>query len=235
MRPTEQWRNQDLAREYTDKATKPDINWYEYEVNLPNFLSLIPKGAKNILDFGCGPGDVTEIIAREFPNSTIEGCDASEAMLDLAKKKLAAVDFYMWDGTDPMPKNDGRYDCVVSKLTVHFVEDLGLLAKQIHAVLEAGGSFVFSVPHPMRSVREIGDRSYWDQAEYDEEIGKYGITAVFIHRSIQDYFLSFSKAGFVLTGLSEPAISPEQIQKHNVDPGYASIPRRLNWRFEKEQ
>jgi trans-aconitate methyltransferase len=228
-----QWSNPELAREYTDKATNPSINWYEYDVNLPDLLSLIPKDAQRILDFGSGPGDVTEILAGKFPKAEVEGCDNSTAMLDLAKQKFPFIKFFNWDGQESIAAEYGGYDCIFSKLTVHFVQDLDKFASQISAVLKPKGSFVFSVPHPMRSFREIGGESYWQQVEYDEEIGKYGITAVFIHRSIQAYFQPFSNAGFVLTGLSEPNISSEQIQMHNVDTGYASIPRRLNWRFEK--
>lgn len=228
-----QWSNKELAREYTDKATDPNINWYEYEVNLPDLLSLVPKDSKSILDFGSGPGDVTDIICSQFPEASVEGCDSSDAMLELAKLKFPTILFFKWDGLQALSGSAASYECIVSKLTVHFIEDLDSFASGISSALKPNGNFIFSVPHPMRSSREIGDESYWQQVEYEEEIGKYGITATFIHRSIQGYFQPFSKAGFVLTGLTEPNISPEQIQKHNVDAGYASIPRRLNFRFEK--
>src|SRR6188472_1275518 len=98
MKSMDQWRSLELAKEYSDKATNPSVNWYEYEVNLPDLLSLIPTGAKSILDFGSGPGDVTAIIAKQFPDAAVEGCDASEAMLDLAKQQFSSTDFYKWDG-----------------------------------------------------------------------------------------------------------------------------------------
>lgn len=233
MKAMEQWRSQDLAKEYTEKATNPNINWYEYEVNLPDVLALIPKDSMNILDFGSGPGDVTAIIKSKFPEARVEGCDSSQAMLDLAKAKFPDIKFFPWDGANDLESGNDKYDCVVSKLTVHFIEDLPNLAAKIRAILKPSGNLVFSVPHPMRSSHEIGENSYWQQVEYDEEIGKYGITAVFIHRSIQSYFQAFADYGFVLTGLSEPSINTAQIQKHNVDAGYASVPRRLNWRFVK--
>lgn len=227
-----QWSSPKLAREYADKVTNPSINWYEYEVNLPDLLSLIPKDARTILDFGSGPGDVTSVLQGTFAN--VEGCDDSDAMLELAGQNFPSVDFFKWNGLKPLTDKSEYYDCVVSKLTVHFIEELDEFASQINLILKKGGNLVFSVPHPMRSFREIGDENYWHQVNYEEEIGKYGISATFIHRSIQDYFRPFRDAGFVLTGLSEPTISPEQIQKHSVEPAYASIPRRLNWRFEKE-
>ncbi len=226
-----QWSSPKLAEEYAKKATKPEINWYEYGINLPDFLALIPKDAQAVLDLGSGPGDVTESLRSKF--HTVEGCDSSEAMLALASQNFPSTTFFKWDGLQPLPDKAGFYDCVVSKLTVHFVEDLDAFATNLLPILKPKGSFVFSVPHPMRSFREIGDESYWQQVNYEEEIGSYGITATFIHRSIQDYFRPFGERGYVLTGLSEPAISPEVVHKHNVDPAYASVPRRLNWRFQK--
>src|SRR5262249_54600593 len=107
MKSIDQWRDPDLAKEYTDKATNPSINWYEYEVNLPDFLSLIPKAAKSILDFGSGPGDVTAIITKQFPNATVDGCDASKAMLDLAKQQSPSINFFKWDGIEPIPDKEG--------------------------------------------------------------------------------------------------------------------------------
>ncbi|MFQ5442711.1 MAG: class I SAM-dependent methyltransferase, partial [Thermodesulfobacteriota bacterium] len=43
----------------------------------------------NILDLGCGPGDITFRFARRFPEAHIIGVDGSAAMIGLAEKRKA--------------------------------------------------------------------------------------------------------------------------------------------------
>lgn len=43
----------------------------------------------NLLDLGCGPGDICFRMARRFPSLCIHGIDGSEPMLDLARQRLA--------------------------------------------------------------------------------------------------------------------------------------------------
>ena len=43
----------------------------------------------NILDLGCGPGDITLRFARRFPEARIIGVDGSAAMIELAEERRA--------------------------------------------------------------------------------------------------------------------------------------------------
>lgn len=42
----------------------------------------------NLLDIGCGPGDICFRMARRFPALSVHGIDGSEAMLELARQRL---------------------------------------------------------------------------------------------------------------------------------------------------
>lgn len=60
---------------------------------LNNHLSTLGKpikGSSFIVDLGCGPGNITERLARTWPKATVLGIDGSEAMLSVAnsRKKL---------------------------------------------------------------------------------------------------------------------------------------------------
>ncbi|WP_299487099.1 class I SAM-dependent methyltransferase [Acaryochloris sp. IP29b_bin.137] len=51
----------------------------------------LPKTGK-ALDLGCGPGDITLRFARAFPAWSVEGWDASEAMLNYGYQAVAAAE-----------------------------------------------------------------------------------------------------------------------------------------------
>lgn len=50
-----------------------------------------PDFAGEILDLGCGPGNIALRMARMFPSSTVTGVDGSAAMLDIARRRAAAM------------------------------------------------------------------------------------------------------------------------------------------------
>ena len=228
----QEWSNPELAEVYSQKAANPEVNWFEYEVNLPAMVSLIPDDARMVLDFGSGAGDITAILSQMYEH--VEGCDPSPAMQEISRSNFPELSFFEWDATTPLEGRAGYYDAVFSKLTMQFVEDLKLVAKQLFAVLKRGGSLVFSVPHPLSTVRKIDDTTrYWEQAPYSTEIGSYGIRVTMIHRSIQDYVAPFIEAGFVLTAFDEPSIPAEIAEKHDASEADTTFPKRINLRFQK--
>lgn len=225
------WLGADFAQTYAVEAADPVKSWYELEVNEPAAVKLVPENAKHILDFGCGPGLFTEVLARQFPDARVEGCDSSPAMLELARVHHPSSDYFLWDGTLPVPANRGPYDVVVSKLVVHFVEDLTAFARSIFNGLEPRGALVISMPHPTYTVRNV--HNYWRSQAYRQQIGSYGIFDEVIHRSLEEYITTFTHAGFVLTDITEPEPSEKQLVDHHVEATDFSIPKRLNLRFVK--
>jgi len=226
---SDSWKDPQFAKTYMDNASDVDANWYEHSVNTASFWSLIPSDTKSILDFGCGPGDFTAQLKDN--GYEVDGCDGSPAMIELAKQHYENIDFFVWDGKTACPKQN-TYDVVMSKLTLHFIEDLALLATNIRPVLNVGGSLLISVPHPIPTMPKA-DGAYLKQVHYDTEIGTYGMHVTMIHRSVQDYISPFLDNGFVLTGIVEPSIPAAVVEKYQVKKEYAEVPRRLNLRFEK--
>lgn len=171
------------------------------------------------------------MLAKKHP--LVEGCDPSQAMLDLSRKGFPTLTFFEWEATQPLKDKDGYYDAVFSKLAIHFVEDLQPVASQLFTVLKQGGSLVFSVPHPISTIRKINGASYWQQTPYPTEIGSYGIQVTMIHRSLQDYVEPFVNSGFVLTPVDEPQIPAEIAKKNNATESDLSMPKRISLRFTK--
>ncbi len=229
MASSQSWTDPQLVESYTAKATDRIGNWYEYQLNLPSLLSLIPDGVSKILDFGCGPGDLTAILANKFAG--VQGCDQSKAMIAKAKADFPNIKFFVWDGSDKSkPQED--YDTVFAKLTVHFLKDLTAFAATTRQLLKQYGSLVFSVPHPITSQAKVSG-SYWEQADYQTEIGNYGIYVTMIHRSLRDLLKPFLTNGFALTAIDEPQVTNEQIVKFGLKKDNPNTPKRLNIRLSR--
>lgn len=215
-----EWHNPKLAHEYAEKLD--EVDWYEYEVNMPSLLSLIPGDTMSILDFGSGPGQFTAQLAATYQT---EGADASPAMIAIARANCPDVPFHLWDGQSAYPA--GRtFDVIFSKLTVHFIEDLALFARHARGALHARGSVVYSVPHPVRTTPKVRGE-YSPQATYDSAIGKYGLHVHMIHRSFSDYVQPFLEHGFVLTGVDEPRVTPRTTRKISRSRG-GSLPSKTS-------
>jgi len=223
------WKERDFAQDYADNAIDPEKNWYEHDVNYPNLLSMIPTNSRRVLDYGCGPGEFTAELAKKFPE--VEGTDFSESMIDIAMRDYPDILFYTWENR-PRGEEIKPYDVIFSKLTVHFVEDLQELAGDLSSLLEPGGLFVFSVPHPFSTIKKAG--SYWPAAHYDTEIGSYGMTVAMIHRSVQDYVEPFIQNCYELVEINEPQTPQELSERYNESSYKRTTPRRLNLSFKLE-
>lgn len=71
-----------------------------YSKSLDRFCSLIKKKKPKILELGCGPGNVTSFLKSRFPESKITAIDLAPGMIEIARKQLTEVDFFVMDVRD---------------------------------------------------------------------------------------------------------------------------------------
>ena len=222
----DEWNNPELAQEYSDKLDQ--VDWYEHDVNMPSWFSLIPEDTQRVLDFGSGPGQFTAKLSASYKT---DGADASAAMIEIASKSFPDIDFMEWDGQSPFAGKH-RYDTIFSKLTLHFVEDLDAFARFSRDALTDDGCIVLSLIHPIRTVPKV-DGKYAATENYDGTIGKYNLKVTMIHRSLEAYIKPFLDNDYVLTGILEPVITQAQVTAHELPEEDMYMPKRLNLRFQK--
>jgi 2-polyprenyl-3-methyl-5-hydroxy-6-metoxy-1,4-benzoquinol methylase len=228
MSATSPWQDPEFAAHYAKDAADMHKGWYEREVNLPSILRLIPYWAERILDFGCGPGEVTAQLAEQF--TEVEGCDNSSAMLDIARRHRR-VNYFEWDSEGLLPEGHEPYDVIISKLVVPFIERLDVFAASMHRTLNESGVLILSVPHPSYSAHQVKD--YWEEVKYRQQISQFGIYDTPIHRSFERYMAVFMRNGFVLSGAAEPQAPEEVVLAHGEELQRFMGPKRLNLRFQK--
>ncbi|OKK16727.1 trans-aconitate methyltransferase [Streptomyces sp. CB00455] len=116
----------------------------------------LPTARARIADLGCGPGNVTALLARRWPAARITGFDLSPQMLRRAAEDHAgptpgggSLDFRPADLTTWLP--DEPYDLIVSSAALQWVPGHpGSFAAWINA-LRPGGTFAFQVPDNVRA------------------------------------------------------------------------------------
>lgn len=123
-----------------DRVADPHVRW---GVSVLERLDL--DGVSRVLDAGCGTGRVTEQLLERAPGLEVLALDASPAMLEQARTRLARfsgrVRFVQADLREPLPV-DEPVDAIVSTATFHWVLDHDLLFGNLAAVLCPGGQLV---------------------------------------------------------------------------------------------
>lgn len=117
-----------------------------------------------IIDIGCGPGNSTEVLAKQWPDAHISGMDSSPDMIDTARKALPNLDFTVADLATYTP--EGPVDLLFSNAVfqwINFEDRIPIISRLIQS-LKPGGVFAFQVPdnhaekshEAMRAVAENG-------------------------------------------------------------------------------
>src|SRR6185436_1818680 len=108
------------------------------------------------LDVCCGTGDLAlELASRVAPGGSVDGCDFSEPMLDLAREKAAARSApgvrFEWADALSLPYDAGRFDAVTVGFGVRNLADLERGMHEMTRVLRPGGRLVvLEITQPSR-------------------------------------------------------------------------------------
>jgi SAM-dependent methyltransferase len=209
----------------------------------PAFLSLTEGMKGQVLDLGCGYGDIaSELLARGASHYT--GIDPSNKMIALAQEQVQhpAANFFestMEDWHFQAKSNDW----VISRLALHYIEDLEKLFQQVYYSLKSGGKFLFSVEHPlltssMHLPRPKGKRQdylvdqYFDQGARSQawmggEVVKY-------HRTMEGYWQLLKAAGFEIEEIREARPERSNFEREEEYERRRRIPLFLVMRVAKK-
>jgi SAM-dependent methyltransferase len=169
---------------------------------------------KRILELGAGAaagarwlaGHGAEIIAMDLSAGMLrharEAGERSGVRVPLVQADALALPFF-----------DGAFDIVCTAFgAIPFVADSGAAMLEVARVLRPGGSWVYSITHPMRWIfwdepdesGLIARNSYFDRTPY-VEVDEHGVPSyVEQHRTLGDRVRELVAAGFVLRDLVEP-------------------------------
>jgi trans-aconitate 2-methyltransferase len=99
-----------------------------------------------MVDLGCGTGDLTLVLAERWPSARVTGVDSSEAMIAEATRRMAServrfelADLARWTPAAPV-------EVLVSNAALHWLPDHPALLTRLVSLLAPGGVLAFQVP-----------------------------------------------------------------------------------------
>ncbi|NYI99881.1 trans-aconitate 2-methyltransferase [Nocardioides thalensis] len=101
---------------------------------------------RRVVDLGCGPGNLTALLAQRWPAARVEGVDSSPEMIERATRDVPGIDFRVADLRAWAAAADEPVDVLVSNATLQWVPGhLDLLPALVDRVAP-GGTLAFQVP-----------------------------------------------------------------------------------------
>ena len=181
-----------------------------------------PLHGKNVLDLGCGYGWHCKFSAEQGA-SRVLGIDMSEKMIAEAQKRnswnkityrICRIEEYEY------PEN--TWDCVISNLALHYIEDLGQIIQKIFRTLKPNGIFLFNIEHPVFTAgigqdwiyTKDGKPQYWPIDNYfmpgKRETHFLGCNVIKYHHTLTQILMGLLDNGFTLETVDE-AKPPEEM------------------------
>jgi len=144
------WTDPTLAREWSGDPARGTPTRPEQLDLLLSLVADLHRANHAVLDVGMGSGLVEEALFERLPACRVAGVDGSEAMLALARERLARFDdryeavVHDLNAPGPPALPAGPYDVAISVQTIHNVPDGAKRATLawVHHALAPGGWFL---------------------------------------------------------------------------------------------
>lgn len=216
---------------------------------LPAINRHLPEKGGLLLDVGCGSGDLFYLAQNN--NYEYFGLDVSPDMIDLAKSKYPKGSYLISDSTTFSKDYDIKFDVIIMNMLFPAFskrESIEQTINEARKVINYNGTLIIGLPHPC-----------FDQYMQAGLLGKKGVETDFqgyfkngnkfliykemesgtmiyedYHWTMEDYFPSITRSGFVLTEIDEcpptqiDSVDDSYIQKKNRFPTYILLIAKPN-------
>ncbi len=130
-----------LANKYQDKFMDVSL----YAPALERFCTALPGAAPQVLELGCGPGNISAWVLRQQPAIRLYGTDLSENMVALAQQNNPTARFAVMDCRD-VHQLEQQYDGIIASFVLPYLnyEEARKVVADCAALLEEGGVLYIS-------------------------------------------------------------------------------------------
>ncbi len=143
----------EAAEEFASRFEKHEEFFHKCMIN-PTILDLLGDvGGKAALDVACGEGHLSRKLAKLAKgNIQITGVDASETLIEIAKKRNASfsdcITFQVADASRMEQGPTKAFDIVICNMALMLIKHYEETIKEVARVLKPRGTFIFSLLHP---------------------------------------------------------------------------------------
>ncbi len=191
------------------------------------------KPGERVLDLGTGTGSVAIKAASSIvPNGIVTAVDISPEMLAIARQRSASTGLtnvsFQLGRAEEIPVPSAQFDVVLASLSLMYVIDRDLAARELARVLHPGGRLAGAVwggPEeadivllqqtagsfaPKPPVTGVGPGALADPSEFLVQLERAGIRACVESETTRFSFGDFSSAWDVLAGVTTSQLPPER-------------------------
>ncbi|AQX11459.1 trans-aconitate methyltransferase [Elizabethkingia meningoseptica] len=127
------------------------------------------KEGLNVIDLGCGTGELTAKLAEALPESNVLGIDSSAEMLEKAKSFGHQHLEFKQRTIEQVISEGSKYDLVFSNAALQWVDDHEVVFPQIISLLQEKGQVAIQIPSnhdhlTHRFIRELASESPYREA-----------------------------------------------------------------------
>lgn len=135
----------DSHEDFQEAEAYDQSNVRQIEDGLALIKRIDPKKGDQVLDLGCGTGNITKVLADLVkPGGKVVGIDPDETRIKIAKEKYAASNIeYLVAGTANMPGEE--YDLIYCNYVLHWVKNNETIFRDTVKILKKDGRFSFIV------------------------------------------------------------------------------------------
>lgn len=183
--------------------------WRQLKPLFPRFQG------KQVLDLGCGYGWHCKFAAEQGAAQVL-GLDLSQKMIEEAKKRNTMPQIeYRVCGIEEYEYPANTWDCVVSNLALHYIENIDEIFQKIHQTLKPDGVFLFNIEHPIFTsgvgqdwvYTNEGKPQYWPIDNYfypgERKTNFLGCDVTKQHHTLTQILMGLLNSGFELEVVEE--------------------------------
>lgn len=130
-----------IAQLYQDKFMNLDL----YDETYDRFCHYLPSPRANVLEVGCGPGNITRYLLRKQPQYRITGIDVAPNMIALAQRNNPTAEFRVLDARE-LDRLDTPFQGIVCGFCLPFLDRTACrkFLRDCHTLLTGEGPLYLS-------------------------------------------------------------------------------------------
>ncbi|MGH1377770.1 MAG: methyltransferase [Alphaproteobacteria bacterium] len=141
------WKN-NVMQSFDTKSAYYDKNCNIQKIIAQSLAADFPDadGCLDILEIGCGTGNLTAHLLDKYKGSNFRITDVSASMIDQAKGKFSDenICWSVMDGENP--DKSSTYDLIVSSMSFQWFEDINKTVESLCSMLNPKGVLLYSMP-----------------------------------------------------------------------------------------